>query len=78
MSTRRKTGHRGAGTRSDSVLDGLPTVSRYDAVLALIPLLFVLALAGHALVPVSLRLAVAAGALASSPFLVDALYLNPP
>lgn len=77
MSTRRKAGHRGAGTHSDSILD-VPAVSRYDAVLALIPLLFVLALAGHVLLPVSFRLAVAAGALSSSLFLADALYLNPP
>ncbi|MEF8783399.1 MAG: hypothetical protein V5A39_10530 [Haloarculaceae archaeon] len=78
MSTGRQTRHRGTGTHSDATLDGLPAVSRYDAVLAVIPLLFALALAGHALLPVSLQLAVAAGALASSLFLADALFLSPP
>jgi hypothetical protein len=78
MSTERKTEHRRAGTHSDTILNGLPTVSRYDAVLLVIPLLFVLALASHALLPVSLRLAAAAGALASCLFLADALYFSPP
>lgn len=52
--------------------------SRYDLVLAVIPLLFALALAVYALTPVSLETALASGGLLSALCFVDAVYLNPP
>ena len=52
--------------------------SRYDLLLAAIPLVFALALGAYALTPVSLELALAGGALLSGLCFVDAVYLNPP
>ena len=53
-------------------------LSRYDLVLAVIPLVFALSLVGHALLPISLHFAVGAGALASGTLVADVLYLHPP
>jgi len=53
-------------------------LSRYDLLLAAIPLVFALALSVHALTPVSLQAALAGGALLSGLCLFDAVYLNPP
>ncbi len=78
MATSRNTGHRTGRTTSRRILDRLLSLSRYDAVLAAIPLVFALALAVHALAGLSLRLAIAAGAVTSAVLLADALYLNPP
>jgi hypothetical protein len=74
VSTSRNSGH----SRGTELLDGLPALSRYDALLAAITAVFVLALAAHAAGAVPLRTAVTAGALCSALLLADALYVNPP
>ena len=53
-------------------------LTRYDAVLTVIPLLFLAAFVGSALTPIPLLGAVGAGALLSATILVDALFFNPP
>ena len=53
-------------------------LSRYDLVLAAIPLVFALALVAHAVLPVALHLAVGAGALASGALVADVIYRHPP
>jgi hypothetical protein len=58
-----------------SLLGGL---SRYDLLLALVPLGFGLALLAHVVTDVSLLTAVAAGAVLGLAVLVDALFVNPP
>lgn len=58
-----------------ATFDGL---SRYDLVLALVPLAFALTLSVHVLVGISLQLAVAGGAVLGLAVLVDALFVNPP
>lgn len=78
MATSRNTVDRTGRTASRRTLGPLLSLSRYDAVLAAIPLVFALALAAHALAGLSVHLAVAAGVVASAPILVDAIYLNPP
>lgn len=78
MSTSRNTGHSTGGTARRQFLGGLRSISRYDFVLAAIPLIFAVALSLHVLVPVSLPLSVSGGSLVSTLFLVDAIYLNPP
>jgi hypothetical protein len=82
MATSQSDGHSKTGSRSGFSfpfsLEGLPSLSRYDAVLVAIPLLFAVALLGHALLSVSLHLSVAAGATVSAVVLVDVLYLRPP
>ena len=76
MTPSRNTGH--STRRTPSLLDVVPRLSRYDVVLAAIPLFFALALTGHVLFAVSLQLAIAAGALASGVLVLDVRYLNPP
>jgi hypothetical protein len=78
MATSRNTGHSVTESSFRSYVDGLPELSRYDVVLAAIPLVFALTLSAHALLSVSLRLAIAAGAVLSGLLLVDAVYLHPP
>ena len=56
----------------------LGQLSRYDLVLAAIPLIFAFALASSVLVPVSLHVAVGLGAVLGGVFVADALYFNPP
>lgn len=58
-----------------AVLDGL---SRYDLLLALVPLGFALALLAHVVVGVPVLAAVAGGAMFGALVLVDALFVNPP
>ena len=53
-------------------------LSRYDLVLAAIPLLFALVLFAHVVFPISLEVAVGAGALTSSVLVADVLYVHPP
>ena len=53
-------------------------LSRYDLLLAAIPLVFALALSVYALTPVPLQVALAGGALLSGLCFLDAVYLNPP
>jgi len=53
-------------------------LSRYDLLLAAIPLVFALALTLYALAPVPLEIALAGGAVLSAGGLVDAFYFNPP
>ena len=53
-------------------------LSRYDLLLALVPLAFVLALLVHVVAGVSMLTAVAGGAVIGLVVLVDALFVNPP
>lgn len=53
-------------------------LSRYDFVLAVIPLVFALSLVVYALSSVPLHTSVGVAALVSGLFVADALYLNPP
>ncbi len=76
MATSQKNGHSNADDQS--LVDGLGSLSRYDVVLALIPLGFALALAAHLAFGLSLHQAVAAGAVLGAMALTDALFLNPP
>jgi len=78
MATSRNTGHSTGRTVSQRTLDRLLSLSRYDAVLAAVPMVFALALTMHALAGVSLFLAITLGAVTSTLLLVDAIYLNPP
>lgn len=78
MATSRNTGHRSGGTVSRRTPGRLSSLTRYDVVLAAIPLVFALALAAHTLAGLSLHLAVTVGAVTSALLLVDALYVNPP
>ena len=75
MSTSSNTDNRSRREHGRRVLGRL---SRYDLLLAAIPLVFALALSVHALTPVSLQAALAGGALLSGLCLFDAVYLNPP
>ncbi|WP_267162042.1 hypothetical protein [Halovenus salina] len=56
----------------------LNRLSRYDLVLAVIPILFTASVLVSLFTPVSLHLAMGAGALTSALLVADALYLNPP
>lgn len=78
MATSRNTGHRERGIVPRAVLAWVSSLSRYDLVVAGIPLIFALALVAHALATVPFQVAVAAAAVTSTLLLVDALYLNPP
>jgi len=78
MATSPNTGHRTGRTVTRRTLDRLLSLSRYDAVLVAIPLVFALALAIHTLGGLSLHLVVTVGAMTSALLLVDALFLNPP
>jgi len=53
-------------------------LSRYDLLLAAIPLVFALALAVYALASIPLEAALASGGMLSTVALVDAFYVNPP
>lgn len=78
MATSPNTGSKISESPLRSTLAGLPDLSRYDAVLAAIPLVFALVFSAQALVPLSFRLAIAAGSVLSGLLLLDAMYLNPP
>jgi hypothetical protein len=53
-------------------------LSRYDLLLAVIPLVFALALVASVVTPVSREAALAGGAVLSSLCFLDAVYINPP
>lgn len=78
MATSRNTGYSTADTDSGVVLEELVGLSRYDVVLAGIPLAFALALLTYVVAPVSFQLAITVGATTSMLLLLDAVYLNPP
>jgi hypothetical protein len=78
MSTSRNTGHSDPDRPFSLPLDGLGSLSRYDVLLAVLPLGFALALLGQVVLDLSLHQAVAAGAVLGSVVLADALFLNPP
>jgi membrane associated rhomboid family serine protease len=56
----------------------LGQLSRYDLLLAVIPILFGLALLTYLLAPVSLHVPFGASGLISGALVADALYFNPP
>jgi hypothetical protein len=65
--------------QNDSFFDRLSAqLSRYDLLLAAIPLMLALAVVAGVVFSVSLHLSVSAAALFCSPLLVDAMYVNPP
>ena len=78
MSTSRNTGHSDRQKPFSLPLDGLGSLSRYDVLLAVLPLGFALALLAQVVFDLSLHQAVAAGAVLGSIVLTDALFLNPP
>lgn len=53
-------------------------LSRHDLVLTAIPLVFAMALAVTAVLPVSVLVGLGVGALTSAGLLVDALFVHPP
>jgi hypothetical protein len=75
MAVRDIPGHRQRGSFWKRLFGQL---SRYDLVLAAIPLVFAMALMGHVLAPVPFHFAVGSGATVSGLLVADALYLNPP
>jgi hypothetical protein len=77
MATGRRSGH-SREPPFRSFRDGLPDLSRYDLLLAAIPLVFAVVLAVHAALGVPFRAAVTAGALFSALAVFDALFFNPP
>ncbi|WP_262180671.1 hypothetical protein [Haloarcula laminariae] len=54
------------------------SVSRYDLVLAVIPVAFLLTAVASGLLGVTMRTALAVGALLGAAVVTDALFLNPP
>ncbi len=72
------TGNRRTDDRFRAFRDGVPDLSRYDLLLAVVPLAFAAMLAGHLVLDVPLRVAVTGGAVIGTLVLADALYLNPP
>lgn len=56
----------------------LGQLSRYDVLLAAIPVLLALALTVYVLFPIPFHLAVTGGAMLSCLLVTDALFLNPP
>lgn len=77
MATSRSSGH-SKETPFRSFRDGLPDLSRYDVLLAVIPLVFATMLAVHVTLGVPFRVAVGGGALVSGVAVFDALFFNPP
>jgi len=78
MSTSRNTGQSDRERPFSLPLDGLGSLSRYDVLLAVLPLGFALALLAQVVLDLSLHQAVAGGAVLGSVILTDALFLNPP
>lgn len=66
------------GTRTTFYERLFGQLTRYDIVLTVIPLLFVVPALGSALTPIPFLSAVAAGAILSGLLLADALFFNPP
>ncbi|MFB6119288.1 hypothetical protein [Halosegnis sp.] len=59
-------------------VDGVTTVSRYDLVLAVVPVAFLLAVGGGLLSSVPLHAAMAVGSLVGAAAVADALFVTPP
>lgn len=78
MTTSRDAGERRTDDRFDTFRERLPTLSRYDLLLALVPLTLAAVLAVHATLAVPFRLAVVGWATVGLLVLADALYINPP
>ena len=78
MSTSRNTGYSDPDRRFSFTLDWGDSLSRYDVLLALVPLGFALALLGQVVLGLTVQQAVAAGAVFGVMTLADALFLNPP
>jgi hypothetical protein len=78
MTTSRNTGERRTDNRLDTFRERLPAFSRYDLLLAVVPLTLAAVLAVHAILAVPFRLAVVGWATVGLLVLADALYLNPP
>jgi len=76
MSTGRQT--RGPEREFQNQSQWARSVSRYDLVLALIPVAFLLTAVASGLLGISLLVALAGGSLFGLAVLVDALFLNPP
>jgi len=76
MSTRRPTGH--SDVEINSRVPVLGSLSRYDVLLAVIPLGFACALLVALVFDISVQQAVATGAVIGAIALADALYFNPP
>jgi len=74
MAVSRNSGHSGNG----SVSYRFGAVSRYDLLLAAIPLLLVLGLTAGVALPVPLHFPIGGSALLGCLFVADALYVNPP
>ena len=68
----------GRGRNRLSPYGFLATFSRYDLLLAAIPLVLAVGLLAGIVVPVPLHFSIGSGALVCSFFLADALYFNPP
>lgn len=75
MAVSRRTEYRDGATFWTRVLDQL---SRYDVLLAAIPLLFALALSVSVLFAIPFHIAVSTGAVLSIALVADALYFNAP
>lgn len=75
MAVSRNTENRQKATFWERVFGQL---SRYDLVLAAIPILFALSYLGHLVLSVPYMAALAASAILSVVLLVDALFFNPP
>jgi len=75
MAVSRGSGHRSNGLESYTFLEAL---SRYDLLLAAIPLVLAVALLTGLVSPVPVHFAVGGGALLGSVLVADALYVHPP
>lgn len=61
-----------------ALFSGLTTLSRYDAILGIVPFAYVVGFTVAVLTPLSIVQAVAPASLVSVVVIVDACYLNPP
>lgn len=59
-------------------VQGAMNISRYDLVLAVVPVAFLLAVGGGLLSPVPVYAAMAIGSLVAGAAVVDALFIDPP
>lgn len=75
MAVSRNSGHSGNGPSSPGFSG---QVSRYDLLLAAIPLVLAVALLTGLVSPMPVHLAVGGGALMGGAFVADALYFHPP
>ncbi|WP_235019789.1 hypothetical protein [Natrialba sp. INN-245] len=62
----------------DALVDVLTAVNRYDLLLAIVPVVFAVALVGAGVFGVSLEAAMVVAAIVGVVVIVDACYLNPP